>query len=216
MRSSWINLKMREQQQALLTVLVVIMGAILFFLLVSLETTKSTAEIQPNTEIELSFVEISSLSSSSLSDASDQHTQIEGSIPTPIDVTESHPNEDQTQHYLGFTASEGKDDLNGIFGNEAGVDNENQPKTERISKRELLNKPVFESNTQEEGTIALQIWINSAGKVVKTALNASDSNTGSSYLIKLAHKGAMTMLFEAKPGAPTECVGTYKFTFNKI
>lgn len=81
--------------------------------------------------------------------------------------------------------------------------------------RKITTYPTVNQNTQEEGTIALDIWVDADGKVVKTRLKESQSTSGSAYLIALAEKGAKTMQYAKKPGAGIEHVGYFKFKFSK-
>ena len=81
--------------------------------------------------------------------------------------------------------------------------------------RKVTKHPVFDANAQEEGKIALDIWVDNTGKVIKTRLKESKSTSGSAYLIKLAKKAAATMRYDKKPGAGIEHVGYKVFTFRK-
>ena len=82
-------------------------------------------------------------------------------------------------------------------------------------KRKIIDKGGITAQSQEEGKVAIDIWVNDKGEVVKTKLNASKSNSPSQYLIGLAKKWAKTMQYEKSLGSPTQYVGYQVFSFTK-
>jgi len=82
-------------------------------------------------------------------------------------------------------------------------------------KRKVINYGGITAQSQEEGKVAIDIWVNDKGEVVKTRFNPNKSNSPSSYLIGLATKWAKTMQYEKLLGAPTQYVGTQVFNFTK-
>jgi outer membrane biosynthesis protein TonB len=81
--------------------------------------------------------------------------------------------------------------------------------------RKMIQSPSFVANVQEEGKIALDIYVDANGNVVKTRFKSSKSNSGSNYLKQLAEKAARTMKYDKKPGAGVEHVGYQIFSFKK-
>ncbi|MEZ4922001.1 MAG: hypothetical protein R2780_02410 [Crocinitomicaceae bacterium] len=81
--------------------------------------------------------------------------------------------------------------------------------------RKIVQPPSFNANAQEEGKIALDIYIDAEGNVVKTKFKSSKSTSGSDYLKKLAEAAARTMKYDKKPGAGLEYVGYQIFSFKK-
>jgi hypothetical protein len=75
--------------------------------------------------------------------------------------------------------------------------------------------PVIIQNAQEEGDIALDIWVDASGAVVSTKYKESKSTSASNYLIDLARKAAKTTKYDKKPGASVEHVGYQVFSFTK-
>ena len=84
------------------------------------------------------------------------------------------------------------------------------------SGRKVIKPPTFDSKAQQEGSIALDLWVNAKGQVTKTRFKPSKSTSGSAYLIHLAEKAAKTMRYDTKSGAEIEHVGFLIFTFKKI
>lgn len=215
MKQIWINLKSREHQHALIAVSVVIMGAILFFLLVSLEAPIAE-EKQTDLAVEISAFEISSTAALSASSSAQTHTSAQTQKEETINMVRQNSETKETpvvNDLFQFKSNEaghsnerfGKDDL-------TLIDKINGPSP---SKREVVKAPYFNANTQEEGTIGLLIWVDAEGKVVRTALDPAASNSGSSFLIQLAKKAALSMQFNSKPNASVECAGTSIFVFKK-
>ena len=93
-------------------------------------------------------------------------------------------------------------------GNEPGAGTSN-------TSRKLQSKGSIPGNSQEEGSIALDLYVNEFGKVVRTKRNESKSTSGSAYLTDLAEKNAKTYKYESIPGAPVQYVGTVVFKFRK-
>lgn len=93
-------------------------------------------------------------------------------------------------------------------GNQAGAGTTN-------TGRKLKSKGSIAGDSQEEGSIALDLYVNEFGKVVRTKRNESKSTSGSAYLTNLAEKNAKTYQYESIPGAPVQFVGTVVFNFRK-
>lgn len=123
-----------------------------------------------------------------------------------------------------FTFNQGSGDGQGTgtgdnFGSGDGVGGDGVGNTPGDGKynpdRKVTKDPVFDANAQEEGKIALDIWVDSKGNIVKTRFKESKSTSGSAYLIKLAKKAALTMKYDSKNGATIEHVGYKIFAFRK-
>jgi len=100
----------------------------------------------------------------------------------------------------------------GVGGN--GVGNSPGDGTHNPS-RKVTRPPTFDAYAQEEGKIALDIYVDASGNVVKTIFKQGKSTSGSNYLIKLADKAAKTMKYDPKTGAGLEYVGYQIFSFKK-
>lgn len=82
--------------------------------------------------------------------------------------------------------------------------------------RKVTVAPTFTGKAQEEGKIALDIYVDENGKVDHVRFKESKSTSGSAYLIKLATAAAKTMKYDKKPGAGIEHVGYEVFEFRKV
>ncbi|MCH2233776.1 MAG: hypothetical protein MK078_05935 [Crocinitomicaceae bacterium] len=148
------------------------------------------------------------------------------SVPTSNGDTDSDNTEEETpqvDNTFTFGSGNGSGQGNGSgddFGSGTGVGGNgvgNTPGDGTYNpNRKVTKDPTFNKNVQEEGKIALDIWVDSKGNVVKTRIRESKSTSGSSYLISLAEKAARTMKYDAKPGAGWEHVGYKVFSFTKI
>jgi hypothetical protein len=113
----------------------------------------------------------------------------------------------------------GKDDGN-EFGTQPG---KNGLGTEGVDKddgsvnlkRKITDNGGITAQSQEEGKVAIDIWVNDKGEVVKTKFNAQGSNTPSKHLKSLATKWAKTMQYEKSLGSPIQYVGYQVFSFTK-
>ena len=105
------------------------------------------------------------------------------------------------------------------FGDGTGVGGNGQGNTPGDGtynpSRKVTQAPVFNSNAQEEGRIALDIYVDASGTVVKVKFKESKSTSGSEYLKKLAEQAAKSMKYDKKPGAGLEYVGYEIFEFKK-
>lgn len=237
-------LKEQDHRRALYASLVFIMLMILFFLLVSLEEPDPPLK-EPVIPIELADVEIIEFAGAEEGGSPAPETgepmsteSVETSRPTELQETspvvtesgsdpESNANESGAQNDdpvdqsfsfgggsggdgngngTGFGDGEGVGGTGGGTGDGHGTDNPN---------RVMLKGPTFDKNTQEEGTIALEIYVDASGNVVRTKYYPEGSTSSSAYLKNLADKAARTMKFDSKPGAGLEKIGIKKFTFTK-
>ena len=128
----------------------------------------------------------------------------------------------EVDNSLTFGGGSGNGDGNGTgdnFGDGDGVGGTGQGNTPGDGtynpNRKVLKNPSIDPNVQEEGKIALDIWVDAKGNVVKTRIKESKSTSGSAYLIALAQKAAKTMKYDSKPGASMEHVGYKVFNFRK-
>ena len=235
-------LKEEDHRRALYAVLVFIMLMILFFLLVSLEEPdppleEIIMEVQmPDVEIEMGSQPKGGGQESTTEETVVSSEQVDSSDPdatqeeSPVTVTDSNGSEDNdntetdnthVDEGLSFPGSgHGQGDGNGDdFGSGSGVGGHGQGNVPGDGtynpSRKVVQKPSFDSNVQEEGKIALDIWVDSEGKVIKTRFKESKSTSGSAYLMQLAEKAARTMRYDKRPGAGTEHVGYFVFGFIK-
>ena len=80
--------------------------------------------------------------------------------------------------------------------------------------RKVVTPPTYNGTSTERGRIALDIWVDETGKVVKVQFKESQSINGSAHLISEATKAAYTMKYEAKPGSGIERVTYHVFVFH--
>lgn len=82
-----------------------------------------------------------------------------------------------------------------------------------LSGRSMKNKPKINDNSQEEGTVVVDIIVDRYGKVVRANPGARGSNTTSSILYKKAREAALETKFNANPDIAEEQKGTMTFVF---
>lgn len=237
-------LKEEDHRRALYATLVFIMLLILFFLLVSLDEPdppikEKIIEIDmENIIVPEEFLEAnggggsdggpSPIVNESVDPAPNVQTQTQVSVNVNSgngnqnnnQVNNTQPQPDQS---LGFNGNSGNDNGNGNgpgFGDGNGVGDGpgNGPGGDGTSNlsRKITTAPTFNGQAQEEGKIALDIWVDENGNVIQTRLKESKSTSGSAYLISLAERAAKTMKYDKKPGAGKEHVGYQIFEFKKI
>lgn len=212
-----ISLKEKEHLHALYTVLIVIMLSVLFFLLTSLDSPlQKKGEEMEEEWIEIDFLEESFPSS----EPKRIENESEPSVITSATITAPNPKMPVVQtadQSLGFTTGNNPEGNNQVFGISAGDEIKNTGERPLANlNRKIIREPSLNANTQMEGTIALKLWVDSNGEVIKSELNAAASNSGSQYLINLAKKAAQSMRYESKANVHTEFVGTQIFTFKKM
>jgi hypothetical protein len=78
--------------------------------------------------------------------------------------------------------------------------------------RTLLNTHKVQSNAPDEGTVTVDIWVDSNGNVLKAIANAAKSNTSNGTLLKMAEEAALKAKFN-RSAAGNEQKGTFKITF---
>jgi len=236
-------LKEEDHRRALYASLVFIMLMILFFLLVSLEEPDPPR--QPEiVEVELPDVifeqgsqpeggsenseesNVPTPSQNVETPAQEVDTQTEETVnvvsgqgDTDSDNTnQSEPEPDSDFSFSGSGSGQGTGDGN-AFGDGDGVGGDidgNVPGDGKYNPdRKVLQEPNYKSSAQEEGRIALDIWVDANGKVIKTQYKASKSTTGSQYLLGLAVRAAKTMKYDKKPGVHSEHVRYKIFEFTK-
>lgn len=82
--------------------------------------------------------------------------------------------------------------------------------------RKVIKPPYLNASPNEQGRIAIDIWVGEYGDVIQARFNESKSTSGSEYLIGLAIDAAKTIKYETKLGAIKEYVGYEIFEFTKI
>lgn len=156
-------------------------------------------------------------------------TQEEVTVPVPsgndnstADNPTNEVSEPQPDETFGFPVGGGNGQGSGsgdLFGSGDGVGGNGQGNTSGNGsadlERKVLKKPTFNANAQEEGRVALDIWVDQNGNVIKTRYKETASTTGSQYLIGLAKKAAKTMKYDKKSGVASEYVGYKVFAFKK-
>lgn len=234
--------KNEDHRKALYASLIFIMLMILFFLLVSLEQPNPPLKNEPIEIVMEDFeLEQGSQAAGGNNSESDQgaptptdnvqeaprpvHTQTTTTTPTPSGAgtstntnTQSEPRVDNDFVFGGSGAGSGSG--NGtVFGNGDGVGGTGTGTTPGDGAynpdRKVVSAATFNANAQEEGTVALDIWVDADGNVIKTRFKESKSTTGNDYLIGLAVKAAKTMKYDRKSGVGSEHVGYASFVFVK-
>ena len=213
------NLKEEDHRRALYATLIFIMLMILFFLLISLEEPDPPLT-EPIVEIDLPDVEIIDVGSEDAGSSSETNANSTQESPPDIDTQDESPvnlptgngesDVPKPDESLGFPGGGNGGGTGTDFGDGGGVGGTgtgNSPGDGPSNlNRKVVKHPVFNAQTQDEGVIALDIWVDANGKVVKTRFKESKSTSGSAYLIKLAEKAARTMRYDTKPGAGWEHV----------
>lgn len=82
-----------------------------------------------------------------------------------------------------------------------------------LSGRKMVQRPVINEKSQEQGKVVVKIIVDKYGNVSKATAGEKGSTTTSSYLFKVAEQAAMKTKFNANPDAAEEQVGTMTFTF---
>ncbi len=235
------SLKEKDNRKALYAALIFMMLMLLFFLLVSLDepdppmqeeiieiefggeleggsaaSEEITEEVVEETVTE-SAEEIETQEESPVVVASGQNQ----SSSTSTNTQEAKP--DPVDNSLGFPGgggTTGSGTGNGPgFGNGTGLNGDGGKGvddgmgTENLS-RKCIDKGGLPVQTQEEGKVVIDVWVNDKGEVVKVKLN-SKTNTASNNLIGLAKRFAKTRLYQKLLGAPTQFVGSVTYNFTK-
>ncbi len=237
-------LKEKDHRRALYAALIFLMLMILFFLLVSLEEPDPPLK-EKIIEIEMEFgsepegggVEKQDVVKDTPQTKEEPSKNYDTQDESPVVVksgkgTVKETNNTQTQTQSTQTTVDntftfggsgggqgggtgtGFGDGSGVGGNGSG-NNPGDGHSTNNPNRKIVSSGGIDAQTQEEGKIALDLWVDQNGKVVKTRYNESKSNTGNENLKSLAEKWARTMQYEKLPGAPDQFVGTQVFTFKK-
>ncbi len=83
----------------------------------------------------------------------------------------------------------------------------------KLSGRGFFRGPSVTDKPAEAGKVALNIFVDRQGNVVRVTQNLDKSTTTSQVLFNIAKKAAMQCKFSAKPDAPAEQRGEMSFTF---
>jgi TonB family protein len=81
-----------------------------------------------------------------------------------------------------------------------------------LAGRQILNNPKVQGNAPDEGTVTVDIWVDSNGNVTKAIANAAKSNTSSGTLFKMAEEAARKAKFNSSASG-NEQKGSIKITF---
>jgi len=235
------SLKEKDNRKALYAALIFMMLMLLFFLLVSLDEPDpplqeeiielefggeleggSAASEQPTEEV----VEETVTESAKQVDTQDESPVVvasgQGNSHTSTNTQEAKP--DPVDNSLGFPGGGGGTtggNGNGTgFGDGNGVDGDGGTGVgpgmgKNNLNRKCIDKGGLSVQTQEEGKVAVDIWVNDKGEVVQVKFNPSKSNSPSNYLIGLAKRYAKTRMYEKLLGAPKQFVGTQVYNFTK-
>jgi outer membrane biosynthesis protein TonB len=84
-----------------------------------------------------------------------------------------------------------------------------------LAGRSLMVPPKINTETQEVGIIAMNIFVDQNGNVVNATYNRDKSDIQNAQLIEVCRKSAMKMKFDTNPGAAVEQKGVYYFKFVK-
>jgi len=234
------SLKEKDNRKALYAALIFMMLMLLFFLLVSLDEPdppfqEEIIEIEFGGELEGGsaasesqsdeVVEETVTESAEQVDTQDESPVVvpsgQGSSSTSTNTEEVKP--DPVDNSLGFPGGNGgTTDGTGTgpgFGAGTGLEGAGGTGVGPGMGKENLNRKCIDKGglpvqTQEEGKVVIDVWVNDKGEVVKVKLN-SKTNTPSNNLIGLAKRFAKTRLYEKLLGAPNQYVGSVTYNFTK-
>ena len=82
-----------------------------------------------------------------------------------------------------------------------------------LAGRSSITLPRPEYNSNKQGTVVIQIWVNREGKVVRAEYQPKGSNTSDGTLVQHALAAARKARFNADAGAPDEQKGTITYKF---
>ena len=82
-----------------------------------------------------------------------------------------------------------------------------------LSGRAMVKKPIIKDDSQNEGTVVVDIIVDQKGKVLRATPGARGSTTTSPVLYKRAKEAALRTLFSANPDAAEQQKGQMTFTF---
>lgn len=233
------TLKEKDNRKALYAALIFMMLMLLFFLLVSMdEPDPPLQEKIVEVEIEFGAPEMGGSAANSDSQeevvntvsetAQDIETQEDspvyqasgnGTSTTSNETQEEQPKVDEGLTFGGNGGNTGGNGNGPGFGSGDGVGDGGQGNSAGSGTTNLNRKVIdyggITAQSQQEGKVAIDIWVNDKGEVVKVKFNPSKSNTASDYLIGLAKKWAFTMQYDKSLGSPTQFVGSQVFNFKK-
>lgn len=82
-----------------------------------------------------------------------------------------------------------------------------------LAGRKMVQKPVINDDSQEQGKVVVKIIVDKYGKVTKATAGEKGTTATSAYLKKISEEAALKTKFNANPDAAEEQVGTMTFTF---
>jgi TonB family protein len=82
-----------------------------------------------------------------------------------------------------------------------------------LKGRKLIKKPNQPANSQEQGTVIVEIIVDETGKVIRAIPMLKGSSTVSSNLYTKASQAALSAKFDPSPEGIKEQRGTYRFDF---
>ena len=233
------SLKEKDNRKALYAALIFMMLMLLFFLLVSLDEPdpplqEEIIEIEFGGELEggsAASAQETKVTKESVAESAEQvDTQDESSVVVASGqgTSSTSTNTQETKPYpvdnsLGFPGGGGGTTAGGGggsgFGDGNGVDGDGGTGVGPGMGKENLNRKCIDKGglpvqTQEEGKVVIDVWVNDKGEVVTVRLN-SKTNTPSNNLIGLAKRFAKTRLYEKLLGAPKQFVGSVTYNFTK-
>jgi len=233
------SLKEKDNRKALYAALIFMMLMLLFFLLVSLDEPdpplqEEIIELEFGGELEggsaasqevtEEIVEETVTESAEQVDTQDESAVVvpsgQGTSSTSSNIEEVKP--DPVDNSLGFPGGGGTTGGTGNgpgFGAGTGLEGDGGTGIGPGMGKENLNRKCIDKGglpvqTQEEGKVVIDIWVNDKGEVVSVKLN-SKTNTPSNTLIGLAKRYAKTRLYEKLLGAPNQFVGSVTYNFTK-
>ena len=213
-------LKNEDDRKALAASLIFMMILLLFFLLAGFEVPDPPLQ-EKIVEVEIEFGSQPIGGSASNSENIQEVTQvttppsqdIDTQEESPVTVNDGQANTNQETSNTSTQTEEPKVDNTFTFGGNGGNTSGNGSGTGFGNGDGVGGNG--HAQTQEEGKIALDIWVDENGNVVRTKYNASHSTSGSENLKTLARKWAFTLQYDKLLGAPVQHVGYKVFTFKK-
>jgi len=230
------SLKEKDNRKALYAAMIFMMLFILFFLLVSLDEPDPPLQ-EKKIEIEIEFGATKEGGSSSkqpsktkpkesaqeVDTQKDESTHVEtGKSDSKTSKNDSEPEEKADNSLALPTNNNAGSNKGNKVGDGGGFDENGDNGRDGIegpySKnkgRKLLNSGGITEQSQEEGKVALEIYVDEKGLVYRTKFVASKSNGATDYLVNLAVKWAHTMQYEKNLGGGNQYVGVKVFKFSK-
>ncbi|MCG3166751.1 MAG: hypothetical protein POELPBGB_02533 [Bacteroidia bacterium] len=82
-----------------------------------------------------------------------------------------------------------------------------------LNGRKMVQRPVINENSQDQGKVVVKIIVDKTGKVTKATAGERGTTATSAYLFRISEEAALKTKFDANPNAVEEQVGSMTFTY---